>query len=125
MISQEPVIYNVQTLCELYVCRSRLSGVLRDRQMTYHILREELMKNEDEEKARELELAWRRITLRKPSEPYTSVETTPEPPAEVSISSDQSCEAFDDKRMDQLKSLLNNPLKHLITKKKKGKENKM
>lgn len=45
-----------------YICRSKLSHAVNDRLSTYHILREELMRTEDETKGRELNLAWQRIS---------------------------------------------------------------
>lgn len=47
---------------DLIVDSSRLTYAVNDRLMTYHILREELMRAEDEVKGRELNLAWQRIS---------------------------------------------------------------
>lgn len=94
----------------VYVCRMKLAKAVTDRMMTYHILREELMKTEDETRGRELQHAWQCLNKRKPKSKHddsTATET-----------STASSEMFSDERMEKLKQLLNNPLSHLITKNK-------
>ncbi|XP_067928055.1 serine/arginine repetitive matrix protein 2-like [Watersipora subatra] len=92
--------------------RSKLSHAVNDRLTTYHILREELLRAEDEVKGRDLNLAWQRISKRKPTAASELDESC------TTATSTVSSEMFDEQRMAKLKSLLKNPLGHLVSKAK-------